>query len=143
MDAHWSLDILVSSISIKSEVFSEVLREQMRNRRFVYLSAQLADDVEKRCSFRTPLSPLRLPQIICGAARPKALQRCQQQQTIGSYRQSRMTRYGLLAPDLRLPYTQNVFLIAMIHLDLPSIKAGLNQQLDGRSEERRVGKECR
>src|SRR5438128_1998775 len=45
-----------------------------------------------------------------------------------------MTRYGLLAPDLRLPYTQNVFLIAMIHLDLPSIKAGLNQQLDGSPE---------
>jgi len=36
----------------------------MRNRRFVYLSAQLAHDVEKRCSFRTLLSPLRLRLIV-------------------------------------------------------------------------------
>src|SRR2546427_496743 len=45
-----------------------------------------------------------------------------------------MTGYGLLAAHLRLAYTQDVFLIAMIHLDLPSIKAGLNQQLDGSPE---------
>src|SRR5438034_1911439 len=127
----WSLDILVSSISIKSKVFSEVLREQMRNRRFVYLTAQLADDVEKRCSFRTAPSPFGLFQIVVGPARPKAPQRCQQQHAIGSYRQSRMTWYRLLAAHLRLPYTQDVFLIAMIDLDLPSIKAGLNKQLDG------------
>src|SRR2546422_3091836 len=106
----------------------------MRNRRFVYLTAQFADDVEKRCSFRTPGSPFGLLQIIVGPPRPKAPQRSQQQHAIGSYRQSRMTGYGLLAAHLRLAYTQDVFLIAMIHLDLPSIKAGLNQQLDGSPE---------
>src|SRR5207247_8527218 len=121
----------MSSISVQNEVFSEVLMEQLRNRRFVYLTAQLGHDVEKRSSLRTVLSPLRLLQIMVRPARPKALQRCQQQQTIGSYRQSRMTRYGQLAAHLRLANTQDVFLIAMIHLDLPSIKAGLNQELDG------------
>src|SRR5438876_3635149 len=130
----WSLDIFGSSISIKSEVFSEVLREQVRNRRLVYLTAQFADDVEKRCSFRTPRSPFGLLQIIVGPPRPKAPQRSQQQHAIGSYRQSRMTGYGLLAPHLRLPYTQDVFLIAMIHLDLSSIKAVLIQHLYGSPE---------
>src|SRR6266404_9592033 len=124
----------MSSISIQNKVFSKVLREQLRNRRFVYLTAQLGHDVEKGCSFRVLLSPLRLPQIVFGPARSKALQGCQQQQAIGSYRQSRMTRYGLLAAHLRLAYTQDVFLIAMIHLDLPSIKAGLNQQFYGSPE---------
>src|SRR4030095_1395773 len=106
----------------------------MRNRRFVYITAQLADDVKKRGPFRMLCSPLGVIDIIFGPAWPKALQRSQQQQAIGSYRQSRMTRYGLRAAHLRLPNTQDVFLIAMIHLDLPSIKAGLNQQLDGSLE---------
>src|SRR6267142_1496025 len=84
--AGWGLEFghFMSSISIQNEVFSEVLMEQLRNRRFVYLTAQLGHDVEKRSSLRTVLSPLRLGQIMVRPARPKALQRCQQQQTIGS-----------------------------------------------------------
>src|SRR4029450_3128358 len=106
----------------------------MRNRRFVYLTAQLGHNVEKGRSLRTLLSPLRLREIVFGSSRAKALQRCQQQHAIGSYRQSGMTWYGLRAPHLGLSDTEDVFLIAMIHLDLPSIKAGLNQQLDGSTQ---------
>src|SRR5215813_2095939 len=102
------------------------------NRRFVCLTAQLANDVEKRSSLRSALSPFRVREIVSGAAGTKAPQCGQQQKAIRSYRQSRMTRYRQFASHLGLPYTQQIFLIAMIDFNLPTIKTCLDQELGGR-----------
>src|SRR5215470_12734202 len=102
------------------------------NRRFVCLTAQLADDVEKRSSLRRVLSPFRVGEIVTSAAGTEAPQCGQQQKAIRSYRQSRMTRYRQFASHLRLAYAQKVFLIAMIDFNLPTIKTCLDQELGGR-----------
>src|SRR6266545_409643 len=102
--------------------------QEAGNRRFVAVAAQQGNDIEKRRSLGIA-SPLGVGQIVRGATWAKALQRSQQQQTIRSYREGRMPRYGLLAPDLRLSYSQQIFFITMIDFNLPAIKTSLDQQL--------------
>src|SRR6266498_55752 len=107
--------------------------QEAGNRRFVAVAAQQGNDIEKRRSLGIA-SPLGVGQIVRGATWAKALQRSQQQQTIRSYREGRMPRYGLLAPDLRLSYSQQIFFITMIDFNLPAIKTSLDQQLGRRSQ---------
>src|SRR6266542_651765 len=107
--------------------------QEAGNRRFVAVAAQQGNDIEKRRSLGIA-SPLGVGQIVRGATWAKALQRSQQQQTIRSYREGRLPRYGLLAPDLRLSYSQQIFFITMIHFNLPAIKTSLDQQLGRRSQ---------
>src|SRR5260370_41321474 len=45
-----------------------------------------------------------------------------------------MTGHRLHAAHLGLAHSQKIFLITMIDLNLPSIKAGLHQHLDRRSQ---------
>src|SRR5215208_1853920 len=128
MPRRWSLDVLVSSISIKNKIFVEILMQEAGNRRFVALHAEQGHKIQEGGSLRVIAAPFGLGQIVRGTTGAEASQRRQQQQAIGSYRQGWLARHRVLATQLSLAHTQDVFLITMIHFDLPAIKAGLDQQ---------------
>src|SRR5215470_12807855 len=125
----WSLDKKASSIGISNKVFGEILMEEARNRRFVAVGTQPSNNVEKGRPLRV-LPPPWMRRVVLCAAWPEGLQGRQQQQTVRSNRQSWVTGHRLLVAYLGFTDSQNVFFITMIDFDLPSIKTGLDQQLD-------------
>src|SRR5215213_1349262 len=103
--------------------------KEARNRRFVALSTEQGHKIQQGGSLHVMAAPFGLGQIVRGPTGAEAAQGRQQQQAIGSYHQGWLTRHRVLAPQLSLAHSQNIFLIAMIYFDLPAIKASLYEQL--------------
>ena len=92
--------------------------------RFVDLYPEQSDEVQRRSPSGT-FSPLGQGHKVVGAPWSKGLQPGKEQQTVRSYSESRMARYGLSGPDLSLPHSQGVLFFPMIDFNLPAIKIGL------------------
>src|SRR6516162_3625195 len=59
------------------------------------------------------------------AAGTKCQDACQQKRTVGSYDESRLPRDRLRGTQLGLSYSDGVFFLAVIDLDLPAVEIGL------------------
>ena len=122
----WSLDISLSSVRICHHVFRNVVLQGIGTRCVIDFLSEPGNEIECRRSVGL-FPPFRQRNKVMSAAGTELFQPRKKQEAVTGDGECRLSGNRLGRPDLSVADAYSVFLLPMIHLDLPPVKIALQQ----------------